>query len=198
MKFTTLTEAQIEEIRSVRRDWPATVDWSGARRGIDAVGQRYWEKSAESIRKRRSAAQRENAYSALLLTVRLRRAQAGLDEGALAGVPDPDLKLREKALQKWLSDYQVYSAPFAGRNNPLQRQLEWQLMRIWKGPLRGRLVYSRTLDGTPYGPLVDFLAIVFKAILGKALGPSGIAKMIDRHRKSSTRQRNRAAYPYQA
>ena len=35
---------------------------------------------------------------------------------------------------------------------------------------------------TPYAPLIDFLTPTLNAILGKTYRPSGIAKMIDRHR----------------
>jgi hypothetical protein len=46
------------------------------------------------------------------------------------------------------------------------------------------LRWSRKKDdaGTPYAPLVNFLTLTLNAILGKALKPSGVAKLIDRHR----------------
>jgi hypothetical protein len=62
------------------------------------------------------------------------------------------------------------------------------LMSVWI-EAGGKLDYSRKKDdpGTPYGPLVDFLVLTLEAVLGKTYQPSGIAKMIDRHRPEIAR-----------
>jgi len=64
------------------------------------------------------------------------------------------------------------------------------LISIWIDA-GGELSYSRKKDDptTPYRPLVDFLTLTLKAILGETFRPSGIAKMIDRHRPEIAKAR---------
>jgi hypothetical protein len=72
---------------------------------------------------------------------------------------------------------------FRGRKDPIRHWLEIRLLARWIGYLDGDLSFSRKLDGTPSGPLVEFLTLTLKAILNTAPGPDGIATIIDQHRK---------------
>jgi hypothetical protein len=159
---------------------------------LEKCAQRFWEEQSKrkmwvkKLRGKRPAREKERVYGALLLTRRLQRAWAKLatdDDFAEDRLPDPGLKLREQRLITWLSDYETWVTPYVGKSNPDQEHLEWQLMSMWF-EAGGKLEYSRKKDdpGTPYGTLVDFLALAFEAVLGKRYQPSGIAKMIERHR----------------
>ena len=98
--------------------------------------------------------------------------------------PDFSFKPQEQWLQDWFFAYKnVDRAPCSGRSDPIRDLLLYEsLLEQWVGPLGGKLAYSRRLDGTPYGPLIEFLTITLKAILGEAPGPHGIAKIIERYR----------------
>lgn len=211
--FTALSEAQWEEIRSIRDDWPEGTDWRGE---IEQLGRDYWEARAaramwvKKLQGKDPPTQRGKVHGAWKLMCQSREALAGLLKDGLLDDDslDPDLKSwEEKLLEKWLSDYDVWVGPFSGKSNPIQARLEWELMRLWKRS-GGKLSYSRRKEsgrrahtgrgatarddgqdyadaerpGTPYALLVDFLTLTLNAILGKALKPSGIAKVIDRHR----------------
>lgn len=183
--FTALSEAKWQAIRSTRDDWPEGTDWRGE---IEQVGRQFTEARAEreawlkKLRGEKPATAKERVDRALLLTRELQKAWAdsSLDDTDL---PDPGLKLREQRAEVWLYNYGTWVTPFAGQSDPMQKQLEWTLMSIWV-EAGGKLDYSRMKNdpGTPYGPLVDFLALTLKAILGKTYQSSGIAKMIDSHR----------------
>jgi hypothetical protein len=182
--FAALSEAQWQAIRSTRDDWPDT-DWRGK---IEQVGRQFSEARAEreawlkKFRGEKRTKEKERVDRALLLTRELQKAWAdsGLDETDL---PDPGLKLRQQRAEQWLNNYDIWVTPYVGQSDPMQKQLEWTLMSIWV-EAGGKLDYSRMKNdpGTPYGPLVDFLALTLKAILGKTYQSSGIAKMIDSHR----------------
>ncbi|XIA64700.1 hypothetical protein ACFIOY_38930 [Bradyrhizobium sp. TZ2] len=188
MTFTALSEAQWEAIRSTRTKWPNGIDW---RREIELVGQDYWDALAtremwvKKLRGKQPAMQRKKVYKALLLTQQSDKALARLENDGLLDDDflHPDLKSPENRLEAWLSDYDFWVRPFAGKSNPIQTELEWRLIHIWKRS-GGKVNWSRKTygHGTPYGPLVEFLTLTLDAILGKVPGPSGIAKMIDRHR----------------
>jgi hypothetical protein len=185
--FKALTEEQWKAIHSTR-NWAKGIDW---RSEIDGIGRDYWDFQAarqvwvKKLLGKQPAKQRGKINKAL---TSIRQSQEALarvvDDGLLDDdFPRPDLESLEMRLEAWLSDYDIWVNPFAGKSNPIQWQLEWRLMDLWKRS-GGKLDWSRKKDdpGTPYGPLIDFLTLAIKAILGRALGPSGIAKMIDRHR----------------
>ena len=188
MTFTAFTEAQWEAIRSTRENWPEGVDW---RREIERIGQEYWEIRASrkmwvnKLRGKQSVKQREKIRKASMLMRQSQKVLAELADNGLLDddFPHPNLKSPEQRLGAWLSDYDLWVRPFAGQSDPIQSELEWRLMNLWKRS-GGKLRWSRKKDdpGTPYGPLVDFLTHTLNAILGKALKPSGVAKLIDRHR----------------
>ena len=210
--FTALSEAQWEAIRSTRNNWKG-IDLP---REIERIGRDYRNARAtremwvKRLQGKQPPKQQKRIYSAWVLMCQSREALAGLLKAGLLDDDslDPDLKSwAEHLLEEWLSDYDLWVRPFAGKSNPIQARLEWELMSLWKRS-GGKLRYSRKKEsgrrahtgrgaaarddgqgyadaerpGTPCGPLVDFLTLTLNAILGKALKPSGIAKVIDRHR----------------
>jgi hypothetical protein len=218
--FTALSEAQWQAIRSTRKNWPKDID---GRREVERAGRDYWEAQAaremwvKKLQGKRPAKQREKVEKAWTSIRQSQQALAALvDDGLLDGdFPHPDLDSPEQQLEAWLSDYNVWVRPFAGKSNPIQAELEWRLIDLWRRS-GGKLGYSRrkykppsglqahtgsgaaTRDApedhadaerpnTPYAPLVDFLNLTLSAILGKTYRPSGVAKVIERHRgKRST------------
>jgi hypothetical protein len=213
--FTALSEERWQDIRSIRDDWLVGTDW---RREIERIGRGYWEAQTtramwvEKLQGKKPAEQREKIYKACVSIRQSRKTLAALvDDGLLdEDFPHPDLDSPEQRLEAWLSDYDIWVPPFAGKSNPIQAELEWGLIQIWKWS-GGKLAYSRKKEkgrssrrahtgrgatarddrqdhadaerpNTPYAPLVDFLKLTLSAILGKTYRPSGIAKMIDRHR----------------
>lgn len=188
MTFEQFTEAQWQAICSTSDHWFEGIDW---RRQSEEIGRDHWAAQAaratwvKKLGGKQPAKEREKVCNALKSTRELQKELAALvDDGVLDDdFPDPDLQSPEQRLEAWLSDYDVWVRPFAGKSNPIQSELEWRLMDLWKRS-GGKLRWSRKKDDptTPYGPLVDFLTLTLNAILGWAPGPSGIAKMIDRHR----------------
>jgi hypothetical protein len=161
---------------------------------IEQAGREVWEWRAERktlLEKLRgkSAREREKVDGVLRLTCELQKALAdsSLDQ---ADLPDPGLKLLEQRARVWLYQYGALVTPFAGQSDPIREHLYWRLLSIWT-EAGGELSYSRKKDDptTPYRPLVDFLTLTLKAILGKTFRPSGIAKIIDRHRPEIARAR---------
>jgi hypothetical protein len=194
MTFTTFTEEEWQAARSVRDDWPDGVDWPEVRQKIEARGRTYWvvtegRKASDPPAKIRKRLER------LIKKIRNLQIEAGLlpdyvlsrapDSGLepLDGAPDFSFKPQEQWLQDWLSNYEnTDRAPFSGRSDPYRDLLYEWLLEQWVGPLGGELSWSRDLDQIPCGPLVDFLAVMLKAILGEAPGPHGIAKIIDQYK----------------
>jgi hypothetical protein len=184
--FTALTEAQWQAIRSTPNDWPDGTDWRGR---IEQVGRQVWERwaeretwLAENLRGKPPTEERKKVEGVLRLTRQLQKAWAdsSLDE---ADLPDPGLKLREQRAEVWLYLYGSHVSPFTSKRDPIQDELECQLMLIWV-EAGGELSYSRKKDDstTPYSALVDFLTLTLEAITGKTYQPSGIADIIDKHR----------------
>jgi hypothetical protein len=184
--FTALSDTQWEAIRSTRENWPEDVDW---RRAIERIGQDYWELRASKemwvngLRGKQLAKQREKIRKAGTLMRRLQKVLAELADELGDDFLPSNLNLPEPQVKEWLSEYNFWVRPFAGQSDPIQSELERRLMNLWKRSGE-KLRWSRKKDnpGTPYGPLVDFLTHTLYAILGKALKPSGVAKLIDRHR----------------
>jgi hypothetical protein len=182
--FTALSDTEWEAIRSTREDWPEGVDW---RREIERIAQDYWEMRAlkemfvDELRGKQPAKQREKIRKASKLTGQLQKILAELaDDGLLE---DANINWLEHRVKEWLSDYNFWVRPFAGQSNPIQSELAWRLIKLWETS-GGKVCWARKKDaaGTPYGPLVDFLTHTLKAIVGKALKPSGVARLIDRYR----------------
>jgi hypothetical protein len=166
----------------VRKNWPDDVDWVGVRWELEGQGQLYWSQhecrkkfKPSVIRKRLKAVERH-----------LRKMQAELrslqDDVTLRA---PDLAPIEQWLQDSLSGYEVlerFDHGFTGRSDFYRDMLCDGLITEWVNTLGGDLSFSRDQYETPYGPLINFLSITLKAIVGKAPGPSGLAKIIDKYR----------------
>jgi hypothetical protein len=187
-RFTALSDPQWEAIRSTRKNWPEGIDW---RREIERIGQDYWYIEASrkmwvnKLRGKQRAKQRKKVRKASILMRQLQNVLAELADDGLLGddFPHPEFKWPELRLEEWLTEYDHWVRSFPGQSNPIQVHMESMLMRLWKRS-GGKLSYSRKKDdpGTPYGPLVDFLTRTLEAFIGKTLKPSGVAKLIDRHR----------------
>ncbi|WP_157644246.1 hypothetical protein [Bradyrhizobium sp. WSM2793] len=188
MPFTALSEAEWRAIRSTCTHTSQGID---LRREIDKIGQAFWAARAtremwiKKLHGKKPAKQREKIYKALMSVRQSQKALAGvLADGLLDDdFVHPDFETPENRLDAWLSDYDLWVQPFAGKNDPIKAELETRLMDLWKKS-GGTLRWSRKKDdaGTPYAPVVDFLTLTLKAILGKEFTPSGVAKMIVRHR----------------
>jgi hypothetical protein len=186
--FTALSEEQWQAIRSTRKNLREGIDWRGE---IERIGRDCWEAQAtrekwrKKLQGKNPAKQREKIRKVWISMCQLQKVVAELADNGLLDddFPHPDLKSSEQRLEAWLSDYDLWVRRFAGQSNPIQLELERRLMDLWKSS-GGKLRWSRKKDdaGTPYAPLVDFLTLTLDAILGKALKPSGVAKLIDRHR----------------
>jgi len=191
--FTALSDTEWEAIHSTREDWPEGVDW---RREIERIAQDYWEMRAlkkmwvDELRAKQPAKQRKKIRKAEKSMHRLQKNLAELAHDGLLGddFRPPNLNWPERRVKEWLSDYNFWVRPFAGQSNPIQSELAWRLINLWKRS-GGKVRWSRKKDaaGTPYGPLVDFLTHTLNAITGKAPKPSGIARVIDRHRRQKVR-----------
>ena len=186
MTFEAFTDEQLEPIRAIRDDWPESVDWTKFRRGIEGQRQIYWSQHAGRKKFGLPPKMRKRLEGLLRQARKLQADVNSLPDHVLHGAPDFGFNSLEEWLQNWLSIYEGLEGPFSsgfyGRSDYYRDQLcEWLLIE-WVNTLGGKLSYSRKLDGTPYGPLIEFLAITLKAIVGKAPGASGIAKIIDEFR----------------
>jgi hypothetical protein len=113
-------------------------------------------------------------------------------QDALKSLPDrlrplaPDLDLAK--LDNWLWSlfiaFGVAAGPSFSRNRDAYRDWLYRVLLGHWEELGGSLSFSRKPDGSPYGPLIDFLTRTVKAIARKAPGPSGMAKIIERYRKA--------------
>jgi hypothetical protein len=210
-RFTALSEVQWQAILRTH-NWPDKgIDW---RREIDGIGQDCWEavdareRWMKKLQGKKPANQRKKIDQALAAIRQSEKALAVLVADGLLDddFPHPNLSHPGHCLKEWLSDYDMWVRPFAGKSNPIQAELEWQLVHLWKKS-GGKLAYSRKKEkgrtdtgrgaraeqdrrghadaerpNTPYAPLMDFLKHTLSAILGKTLRPSGIAKIVDRNR----------------
>jgi hypothetical protein len=179
------TDAQWEAIRSVRKSWPDFIDWAKVRDEIERLGR-----EAVQLRHNRSYLGpplkiRNSLRRVLRLRRELQAAMNALPEPIRGSSPDPDLEEQERRLQSWLDRYELLAGPaFRGHKDPIRFWVEVRLLVLWMGELEGDLSFSRKLDGTPSGPLVEFLTLTLQAIMTTAPGPDGIAKIIDQHRKT--------------
>jgi hypothetical protein len=150
----TLSDVEWERIRSTR-DWSEDVDW---RREIEQIGQDFWELRAfkemwvNELRGKHPAKQREKIRKAGILMRRSQEVLAELANDGLLGddFSPPNLNWPEPRFKEWLSEYEFWVQPFAGRSDPIQSDLEWRLMNLWKRS-GGKLAYSKKKDdpGTP-------------------------------------------------
>jgi hypothetical protein len=183
-RFETFSDQQWQDLRSVRKDWPDGVDWVGFRWELEGQGQIYW--------KQHECRKKFGIPSEIPRRLKTVEGQLGKLQAGIKSLPDhvkfgaPDLSPVKEWLHASLSLYETLVGPmslgFSGRSDYSRDMLcEW-LMTEWVNTLGGDLSFSRDQHETPYGPLIEFLSITLKAILGKAPGPSGLAKIIDQYR----------------
>jgi hypothetical protein len=186
--FEAFTEEQWTAIRAVRDDWPDDIDWSEIRGDIEGTGSVYWSMRNSRLEWGPPAKFCKRLDSLLRQSRELQGALKKLPDKLFALGPDPGLNYLN-SLDRWLQGlllaYERLAGPeFSGRSDYYRDWLYQGLLEEWEGPLGGDLSFSRRLDNTPYGPLIDFLTLTVKAILGKAPGPSRMAKIIEQYRKS--------------
>jgi hypothetical protein len=194
--FTRFTQEQWDAICAVRKDWPDGTDLPKARCLIEKAGQEYSETTARREQSARSFEYKWALNGAELKLRRLQRELSDLEElspsgNDLDGLPDPGLKLLEARLNHLLSQYETWTTPFGGKNNWIRQTLYNRLLSIWRVQLKGRIGSSKNKVQEPIGPLVRFLTLTLKAIMGKdSPGPSGIKSIIDRAKRG---QRHRTS-----
>jgi hypothetical protein len=181
------TDEQWKAVRSARK-WTGpdhVIDWEEVRVKIEEAGR-----EALQLRHNRSylgspVEIRNSLRKVLRLRRELQAAMNVLPEAIRGSRPEPNLEEQDRRLQSWLDRYEEIAGPaFRGRKDPVRSWLEMRLLTCWIGYLEGELSFSRKIDGTPCGPLVDFLTLTLQAIVGSAPGPDGIAKIIDYYRKT--------------
>ena len=186
MTFNAFTDEQWQAIRAVRDDWPEGIDWEEARQQIEGIGWAYWTMRAQRSQFGPPAKVLESARGAMRHTRKLRDALKALPDNLLRWLDlDPLLTELERRLESLLLIYERLTGPEFSRRSDYYRDWLYEgLLSYWERSLGGELSFSRRPDNTPYGPLVDFLTLTVNVILGKAPGPSRIAKIIDQYRKS--------------
>jgi hypothetical protein len=180
MKFEAFTDQEWESIRAV-----LPTEEPRHRRGIESIGQAFWIMRESRLQLGRPVEIRKRLESLQRQSRELQEALRALPDGLRSSAPHPDLDPLDRWLEVVVMIFGVLSGPQFSRNRDLYR--EWlydALLDHWEGQLGGTLSFSRKPDGTPYGPLIDFLILTVKAVVGKAPGPSGIAKVIDQYRKT--------------
>lgn len=187
MTFKAFTEDQWNTIRSVRDDWPDDIDWSKLRRELEGQGRLYWMQHKGRKEFGLPPMMRKHLDGLVQKSRKLQGELSSLPPHVLSGAPDfAFFNALEEWLQNWRSIYESLEEPmsfgFSGRSDYYRDMLcEWLLIE-WVNTLGGELSFSRDQFETPYGPLNDFLSIILTAILGRAPGPSGLAKIIDQYR----------------
>jgi hypothetical protein len=187
MTFNAFTDVQLAAIRSLRGQWPESIDWSKLRRQLEGQGRMYWSLHEGRREFGQPSKMRKRLEGILRQSRKLQRGLSALPRHIFYGrAPVIDFDALEQWLQDWLFIYESLEGPdasgFSGRSDYYRDLLcEW-LLDDWVNTLGGELSFSRDEYEKPYGPLIDFLSITLTAILGKAPGPSGLAKIIEDYR----------------
>ncbi len=186
MTFKEFTDEQWAALRAVRDDWPEGVDWSEFRRKLDGQGRMYWSQHEGRKQFGLPPKMRKRLEGLLRQSRKLQGDLSSLPRHVLYGAPDFGFNAVEEWLQNWLFIYKSLEGPdafgFSGRSDYYRDMLCKWLVVEWGDTLGGELSFARDQYEVPYGPLIDFLSITLTAILGKAPGPSGLAKIIDQYR----------------
>ena len=186
-----LTDEQWKAIRSVRKSWPDCIDWVTVRDEIEEVGREALQLRHNRFYLGPPVKIRNSLRKVMRLRRELQAAMKELPEPIRGSSPDTNLEEQDRRLQSWLVRYEYYAGPqFRGRKDPNRHLLELGLLTLWVDLFKGKITFSRKLEGTPHGPLVEFLTLTLHAITGSSPGPTGIAKIIERYRKQ------RPDFPY--
>jgi hypothetical protein len=196
MTFTAFTEAQWsaiwKTIRSIDRDeWPDGIE-AQARQDIELSGWTFCEMRRQRLQLGPPAKLLKSLKSLQRQTRKLQDAlTASLPDKLLALGPDPQpLERLDQWLQGLLMIFENLAGPqFSRRSDYYRNWLYDRLLTHWAESLGGQLSFSREQPANkPYGPLIKFLTLTVTAILGKAPGPSGMAKIIDQYRPRRQQQ----------
>jgi hypothetical protein len=196
MTFEKFTDETWDAIRATRDGCPDEIDWPKARDLIEEVGRECSAVEDQREERRRSVAYKEDLDRArrnlIGLQAMLLRLEAQSPSGDdLVGLPDPGLKRYEARLDELATQYETWCTPFGGRKNRNRETLNNRLLAIWEEQLHGRLRSSKSSSRNkaeePIGPLVRYLRLTLKAILGESPGPHGIKDIID---KAKNRRRS--------
>ena len=184
--FETFTEDQWQAIRSIRKDWPDDIDWREVRRGIEWSGWAYWKSHRLRLQSGQQTEARKRLETLQRRSRELLEAFNALPDNFRSNAPRPDLTALDSWLRGRLTDFGTVADPGFLRNSDAYRaDLYASLLEYWKGPLGGKLSFSRRPDDDiPYGMLIDFLTLTVGPILGRTPGPHGLAKIIDQYRKA--------------
>jgi hypothetical protein len=178
------TDEQWGTIRSVRNSWPDDIDLVQVRGTMELLGRMYLMGRVLRLHLGSPVKIRDSLRTALRSIRKLQAAMNALPVDIRGSSPDFDLEEQDRRLQSWLVRYEYYAGPqFRGRKDPNRHLLELGLLTLWVDSFNGDTSFTRKLDGTPYGPLVEFLTLTLAAITGSAPGPDAIAKIIDKYRK---------------
>ena len=80
--------------------------------------------------------------------------------------------------------YQMINTEFRGRNNPYRQVLYGNVLDLWRRHLGQELGISRSEQGIPRGPLINFLGACIGPVLGAATPTaSGFASIIYREQR---------------
>jgi hypothetical protein len=184
MTFEAFDEEQWEAVRSVREDWPEDMDWKKFRGDLEAEGQLYW--SLHDARNEFGIPSKvRNRLEALLGHYgKLQRELSTLPRLIKHDLPDirPLGSWLQDMLNLYTDEAQLDRQFFPGKSDYYRHVLQQRLLHEWVNR-GGGLSFSRDRYGNPYGPAIDFLSITLKAILGKAPGSSGLAKIIEDYRQ---------------
>ena len=180
------TDEQWGAIRSVRKSWPDDIDWVLARGAMERLGRSSANAASSKVAPGFTRENQEQLENGPAINTRTPSCNERAASPLRGSSPDPNLEEQDRRLQGWLVRYEYFAGPeFRGRKDPNRHWLELGLLTLWIDLFKGDLSFSRKLDGTPHGPLVEFLTLTLHAITGSAPGPDGIAKIIEQYRKQS-------------
>lgn len=198
LSFQAFTDEQWRAYQSICRKWPAPIDWDEARLKLEEACREFVAAEAEREASRRSEEYKCQLDGCISLFKAFQASSAKLRELSpssddLEGLPD--LGPIGERLHDLRIQYETWTTPFSGRNNRNRETFDSRVLSIWEEHFHGRIRSSRGRASTPTGPLIRFLSLTYKLVLGKwAPGPSGIRGIIDRAKKKRRkRSRNRKA-----
>ena len=177
------TDEQWGAIRSVRKSWPDDIDWVQVRGTMERLGRMYLMGRALRSHLGSPVKIRDGLRTALRLIRKLQAAMNALPVDIRESSPDINLE-EQTAVTKLACSLRVLRrTTVSWPKDPNRHWLELGLLTLWVDLFNGDTSFARKLDGTPYGPLVEFLTLTLRAITGSAPGPDGIAKIIEQYRK---------------
>jgi hypothetical protein len=176
MTFSVFSEEQWQIIRSVRKTWPADIDWQKVREKLEQHGRDFW--SRRTSRLQRPPGERKKLERWLKSVNRMREEMKEPTDDL-----DSPTKLLQKRIEERLIGYD-FEQTFKGRADAHREGLYWCVMHVWTETLDGPLTFSRDQHDAsdspaPTGPLVKFLLAVLWPILGdESPGAHGIGDII--------------------